>query len=95
MPLIDNVSMIHCWNCNYYTKTIEPVMIKRFGIEKIKIMGCCERCKMGKTRHYFYNLPYEWNKIPLYHVYGNNIIYPDGKSVRILDIIDKYINNMS
>ena len=94
MPLIDDVYMIHCWNCNCYTKTIEPIIIKRFGVDKIKVTGCCDKCKIGKVRNYFHNLPNEWHKIPLNHIYGNNIIYGNGESVKILDIFDKYINSM-
>ena len=84
--------MIHCWNCNYYTKTIEPIIINRYGIEKIRVIGCCDICKRGKSRNYSYDLPSGWYSIPIKQIFGNNIIYHNGKSVKILDMFDNYIN---
>ena len=92
MPLIHGVNMIHCWNCDCYTKTIEPIIINRYGLEKIKVIGCCDRCKKGKARNYSYNLPSDWYKIPIKQIFGNIVIYKNGDSIKILDLVDNYIN---
>ena len=88
-------SAIFCYGCQTYTKTISPLILKRFCETKIKIEGCCEKCLKGKSKIYVdsecYPLPKEIYNFPIGHLFINTIIL-DNISYTITDIFNDLIN---
>ena len=83
---------IFCFTCKSYTKTIEPLLVKRFCHDKIRIFGVCYECLIGKTKHYSYNLPIQIYNIPIGELFISNVYYEDGSYCKILDLVENFIN---
>ena len=66
---------IFCYNCNKFTETIEPIILKRFAVDKIKIIGVCKKCLIGKCHEYvetdYCHLPKFIYSIPVGILYIN------------------------
>ena len=89
---IKDSNSIFCFHCQQYSRTIEPYVIKKYGYEKLRLIGVCEICGFGKIRNYAYNLAPAWYKIPMKNTFLGHIIYSGNERVRIKDIVDDYIN---
>ena len=82
---------IFCHNCYLPTSTIEPLIIKRFTQNKIRLEGVCGRCLVGKAKQYSFKDFSMIEDIPIGELFINYII-TKGKLRRIYDIFNKYIN---
>ena len=68
---------IFCYNCRKFTRTVEPLFLKRFAIQKIKIIGTCEECLLGKCHEYeetpYCHLPEIIYSIPVGMLFINTV----------------------
>ena len=87
---------IYCYNCNSYTESIEPIIIRRSNSHSFAFLTACEKCENLKTLalsdyncekfllHYF--------NLPLHKLFLNNIITDKGEKRNILKDLFYLIN---
>ena len=83
---------IFCHGCHSYTRSIEPILMTRFGECKLRIECVCQQCLKGKAKQYSYGLPLEIYDMPIGTLYINYIIENNNKK-RIFDIVDGLLNH--
>ena len=87
---------IFCYDCNLYTKSIEPIIIRRYNTQSFGIFATCYKCKTFKTIGLkdFYNekFPRDYFNLPLGKPFMNNIITNKGEKRNILKDLFSIIN---
>ena len=77
---------IFCYNCRKFTRTVEPILLKRFADMKIKVMGTCEKCLLGKCHEYeetsYCHLPKIIFSIPIGMLFVNNVYNYKNSGIR-------------
>ena len=78
-----NLYRIYCHECNEYTKSINPIFLRRDQIHKSCIYAMCEKCKLIKsialTDFYNQKFPMNYFKLPFNKPYLNYIITDKGE----------------
>lgn len=86
---------IFCYNCNKFTRTIEPISLQRIKYDKFHIYGICENCISTKSKFVFFDrdmFPDIFFVIPARKTFLNNIILDNNEIVNIYRYVDKIIN---
>ena len=87
--------VVFCPQCNAYTKTSEPVLIRRQEPEKFHIRGLCAGCKWTKSMYLPHGiiraLPNSFNALRLKYNFMNYVDI-DGEMVELFPILDPLIN---
>ena len=80
------------------TKTIEPILLKRYAENKIRIEGVCEICLYGKSKEYsnsrYILFPNIIFSIPIGYIFINNV-FINTKCYKVFDILNEFINQSS
>ena len=86
---------IYCPNCARYTKTTEPILIRKQDYNKYHIRGLCENCKWTKsmymTNSMIHRLPSSFQSLRLKYNFMN-YVFIDGRMVELFPILDPIIN---
>ena len=74
---------IFCYNCNLYTESIEPIIIRRSNSHSFEFLAACNNCENLKTLALSdYNcekfLRYYFN-LPLHKSFLNNVVTDKGE----------------
>ena len=87
---------IFCYDCNSYTESIEPIIIRRHNTHSFAFLTACEKCDNVKTLALSdYNcekFPSDYFKLPLHKAFKNNIITYKGEKRNILKDLFYIIN---
>ena len=87
--------LLYCYMCKDYTKTSEPIMIRKQDYYKYHIRGLCENCKWTKSLYLsnstINKLPPSFQNIRLKYNFMN-YVYIDNKMVELFPILDPLIN---
>ena len=87
---------IFCHDCNLYTKSIEPIIIRRYNIQSFGIFATCDKCKTFKTIGlkdlYYEKFPRDYFNLPLGKPFMNTIITNKGEKRNILKDLFFIIN---
>ena len=73
-----NPYRIYCHDCNKYTESIKPIILKKYQIHNFCIYAMCEKCKVLKgialTDFYYQKFQINYFNLPINIPYFNYII---------------------
>ena len=78
-----NPYRIYFHECNEYTESIEPIILRKYQIHNFCIYALCEKCKLLKcmalTDFYYQKFPMDYFNLPINKQYLNYIMNKTGK----------------
>ena len=86
---------IFCYNCNSYTESIEPIIIRRSNSNSFAFLAACKNCEDIKTfalsDYSCEKFPHDYFNLSLHKSFLNNIITDKGENNILKDLF--YIIN--
>ena len=86
---------VYCPNCQRYTLTTEPILIRRQDVNKYHIRGLCKECKWTKSMYMsntmMYKLPASFHNLRLKYNFMN-YVYINTEMVELFPILSSIIN---
>ena len=87
---------IFCYNCNLYTESIEPIIIRRSNSHSFAFLAACNNCEDLKTLALSdYNcekFPRDYFNLPLHKSFLNNVVTDKGEKRNIFKDLFYIIN---
>jgi hypothetical protein len=90
--------MWYCPHCNKFTRTIEPVILRRQCETRFNVKGVCADCKWSKSK---YLTNSEVRQLPLYfnHIFEKtdfiNYLHYNNRPVHLFPFLDPIMNSSS
>jgi hypothetical protein len=87
---------IYCNDCQRYTLSIEPIIVRRYNIHSFSILAVCDNCENLKscaiTDFYEEKFPLYYFDLPIGKSYLNHVPDRDDQKNRIIEKIYYVIN---
>ena len=87
---------IFCHECNEFTESIEPIILRSYNIHNFFIYAMCEKCTLLKsialTNFHYHQFPFDYFNLPINKPYLKYIVTDKGEKRNILKDLYSIIN---